>query len=214
MIVDIIIALMVIIALVVGWRKGFIVQLLQLAGIYIAILVAPDFAEEVGEYFSQDPGLAYIIGFGIIILCVWIFVWIIAPIFRKILFFDFLKKIDSLLGMSLAVVATCLIASVACSLFTSANIGKMRAEKVLELGSRGGITPESIEEYAEMLENKDARVREYFEPKYVDYKILDESILFNKFAAFGEVVCPELKEIEEDVLEWAISVKSNYESVY
>lgn len=213
MVIDIIIVALAIIALVIGWRKGFIVQLLQLAGLYAALLLAPDFADSIGEHFSEDPALAYIIGFGIIILGVWIFVWIIAPIFRKILFFEALKQLDSVLGMALAFVATGLVTAVLCSLFTTANIGEMRAEKVLELGA-AGLTPDMVEEYAEMLESKDARVREYFEPKYVDYEILDDSILFNKMASFGEAICPELKDIEEDVLEWAITVKSNYESTF
>ena len=115
--------------------------------------------------------------------------------------------------MALAVVATGLITAVLCSLFTTANIGEMRAEKVLELGSQG-LTPEMVEEYADMLENRDARVREYFEPKYVDYEVLDESILFNELAKFGEAVFPELEEIEEEVLEWALTVKSDYESAF
>ena len=89
----------------------------------------------------------------------------------------------------------------------------MRAEKVLELGSQG-LTPEMVEEYADMLENRDARVREYFEPKYIDYEVLDESILFNELAKFGEAVFPELEEIEEEVLEWALTVKSDYESAF
>lgn len=209
MIIDIILIALALIALVVGWRKGFIVQLLQVVGLYVAILLAPDYANAIGENFSTDPGLAYLIGFGIIILGV----WIIAPLFRKLLLFDFLKKIDSLLGMALAVVATGLITAVLCSLFTTANIGEMRAEKVLELGSQG-LTPEMVEEYADMLENRDARVREYFEPKYVDYEVLDESILFNELAKFGEEVFPELEEIEEEVLEWALTVKSDYESAF
>lgn len=213
MIIDIILIAIALIALVAGWRKGFIVQLLQLIGLYVAILFAPDYAGAIGENFSTDPGLAYLIGYGIIILGVWIFVWIIAPLFRKLLLFDFLKKIDSLLGMALAVVATGLITAVLCSLFTTANIGEMRAEKVLELGSQG-LTPEMVEEYADMLENRDARVREYFEPKYIDYETLDESILFNELAKFGEEVFPELEEIEEEVLEWALTVKSEYESAF
>ena len=59
MIIDIVLIAFALIALIVGWRKGFIVQLLQLIGLYIAVLIAPDFANEVGEIFTDDPGLAY-----------------------------------------------------------------------------------------------------------------------------------------------------------
>lgn len=207
MIIDVIIILLAVLSLCVGWRKGFIVQLLQLIGLYVAILLAPDFAESVGEFFSGDPGLAYLIGFVVIILVAWILIRIVAPLLRKVLIFDFLKNIDSLLGMALSFVAMVVITSVVCSLFVAANVGDMRAEKLLEFGSRG-LGSDAIEEYAELLQNKDMRVREFFEPKYVAYETLDESVLFNRLAAFGEVLCPELEDLEEDVYEWAISVKS------
>ena len=71
-----------------------------------------------------------------------------------------------------------------------------------------------IEEYAEMLENKDTRVREYFEPKYIAYEALDESKLFGPLAEFGEAICPGLEEIEEEIMEMALSIKSSYESIY
>jgi hypothetical protein len=89
------------------------------------------------------------------------------------------------------------------------NIGEMRPEKVLELGSEG-LTPDMIENYAEMLENKDAQLRDYFEPNYIAYETLDESILFGKMAQFGEVLCPELEDVKEEILEWAINVKQDY----
>ena len=207
MIIDIIIVVFAILSLILGWRKGFVVQLLQLIGLYVAILLAPDFAESVGEFFSSDPGLTYLVGFVAIILGVWVLIRIVAPLLRKILLFGFLKKVDSVLGMALSFVAMIIITSVVCSLFVTANVGEMRAEKLLEFGSKG-LTPDMIEEYAELLQNKDARVREFFEPKYIAYETLDESLLFNDLADFGEVLCPELEDLEEDVYEWAISVKS------
>ena len=97
MIIDIVLIALALIALIVGWRKGFIVQLLQLIGLYIAVLIAPDFADEVGKIFTDDPGLAYLAGFGVIIIGAWIVIWVIAPLFRKILFFDTLRALDSLL---------------------------------------------------------------------------------------------------------------------
>lgn len=213
MIIDIVLIVFALIALIVGWRKGFIVQLLQLIGLYIAVLIAPDFADEVGEIFTDDPGLAYLAGFGVIIIGAWIVIWVIAPLFRKILFFDTLRALDSLLGMVLALGTTVVITSVLCSLLVTANIGDMRPEKVLELGA-DGLSPDMIEEYAEMLENKDARVREYFEPKYIAYEALDESKLFGPLAEFGDAICPGLEEIEEEVMEMALSIKSSYESIY
>lgn len=213
MIVDIIIVVAAVIALVLGWRKGFIVQLCQLIGLYIAILLAPEFAEEIGAMVSQDPGVAYLAGFGIIIVAVWLLVWIIAPIFRKILLWDFLRKIDSLLGLALSAVAFIIITSVGCSLFSTANIGDLRPEKLLELGAQG-LSEDQIEEYVERLNSKDSTMRDCFEPRYVDFETLDQSALFYPLAALGDELCPELEEFKEDMVEWAISIASRNESTH
>lgn len=209
MVIDIILIVLAIMALIMGWRKGFIVQLLQLVGIYSVILFAPDFANEVGAIFTDDAGLAYLIGFGVIIIGAWLVIWVIAPLLRKLLLFDALIRLDSLLGMALALLTAIIITSVLCSLLVTANIGEMRADKVLELGSKG-LKPEMIEEYAEMLENRDESVMEYFEPKYIDYETLDESKLFGPLAALGDFVCPGLEDIEEEVMQIATGFKGAY----
>lgn len=206
MIIDIAILVAFIVALVLGWKRGFIAQLCMLVGLYIAILLAPVFADSVGHIFTAEPGLAYFTGFAAIIIFVWLLIWIIGPLLRKMLIFKALKKTDSMLGMFLAVLTTFIISSVLCSLFATINIGDLRADKVLELGAEG-LTEEQIEEYAEMFEERDISVREYFEPNYVDYAILDESLLFNGFAAVGDVLCPGLNNVEEEIMEWAISMK-------
>ena len=211
MILDIILIIAAIFALVMGWRRGFIVQLCQLLGLYFAILLAPEFASELGAEFSDDPGVAYIIGFAIIVVGACLLVWIIAPLLRKILFWDFIRKIDSLLGLALAALAYIIIVSVCCSLFCTANIGEMRAEKLLELGSKG-LSEEQIEDYAERLNNKDVAMRDYFEARYIDFETLDESILFYPFASVGDVLCPELEEFKEDMVEWTISLARANES--
>ena len=112
MIIDIIFIVAAIIAVISGWRRGFIVQLCQLVALYAAILLAPDFASELGHRFTADPGIAYIAGFAIIIVAAWLIIWIIAPLLRKILFWDFLRNIDSLLGMALAIIAFVVVTSV------------------------------------------------------------------------------------------------------
>lgn len=210
MIIDIIIVIATLIAIVAGWRRGFIVQLCQLAGLYFAILVAPEFADEIGEYISTDPAVAYIAGFAIIIVAAWLVVWIIAPLLRKILFWDFLRRVDSLLGMALAIVALFIIASACCSLFNTANIGEVRTEKLLELGAKN-LSEEQIEEYAELIDTKDATMRDYFTTRYVDFETLDDSILFYPLASVGDVLCPELKEFKEEMVEWTINIAANYE---
>lgn len=207
MIIDILFAVLAILSLILGWRKGFVVQLIQLIVLYAAILLAPEFADSVGEIFTDDRSLTYLIGFVAIILVSWVVIRIIAPLFRKILLFGLLKKFDSLFGMVLSFFTMAIIVSVICSLFVTANIGQMRADKVMELGTQG-IDAETMEEYVEMFEDKDLRVRDFFEPNYVSYEVLDDSLLFNHLVDIGDVICPKLEDIQEEILELAVGVKS------
>jgi hypothetical protein len=210
MVIDIVLLIVICVALIYGWRKGAIVQFLQLVGVYLAVLLAPDFADEVGAVFTEDAGLAYLIGYGVIILGAWIVLWIIAPLFRKMLFFDALRRIDSMLGMVLSFVATIIIVSVLFSLFVTANIGDIRSDKILELGT-SGLTAAEIEEYAEMLESRDESLRDYFEPKYIDYKTLDESKFFNPLAEFGEDIFPGLEKAQREIMEWTLNMAAEYD---
>lgn len=207
MIIDILFAVLAILSLILGWRKGFVVQLIQLIVLYAAILLAPEFADSVGEIFTDDRSLTYLIGFVVIILVSWVVIRIIAPLFRKILLFGLLKKFDSLFGMVLSFFTMVIIVSVICSLFVTVNIGQMRADKVMELGAQG-IDADTMEEYVEMFEDKDLRVRDFFEPNYVSYEVLDESLLFNHLVDIGDVICPKLEDIQEEILELAVGVKS------
>lgn len=208
MIIDIIIAIVALVALVMGWRRGFVVQLCQLVALYIAILIAPEFAGQIGASFSDDPGLAYIIGFVIIIVGTWLVVWIIAPLLRKILFWDFLRNVDSLLGAVLALVAMVVITSVGCSLFRTANIGEVRTDKLLELGAQN-LSPEERAEYVEKIENKDISMREYFESRYIDYDTLNESRLFMPLASMGDTLCPGLDDFKEEMMEIAVNIAAD-----
>lgn len=210
MVIDIVLLIVICVALLYGWRKGAIVQFLQLAGVYLAILLAPDYADEVGAIFTEDAGLAYLIGYGVIIIGAWIALWIVAPLFRKMLFFDALRRIDSMLGMALSFVATIIIVSVLFSLFVTANIGDMRSDKILELGT-SGLTAAEIDEYAEMLESRDESLRDYFEPKYIDYKTLDESKFFNPLAEFGKDIFPGLEEAQREIMEWTLNMAAKYD---
>ena len=209
MVIDIVLLVVACLALLYGWRKGAIVLLLQLVGIYMAILLAPDYADRVGGLITDDQGLAYLLGYVVIILGAWIVLWIIAPLFRKILFFDALRKVDSLLGMLFSFLATGVIVSVLLSLFVTVNIGTMHPEAILELGS-SGLTPEQIEEYADMIESKDESLRDYFEPRYIDYKTLEESKFFYPLADFGASICPSLKIVQQQIMEWTLNMAMEY----
>ena len=210
MVIDILLLIVACVALLYGWRKGAVVLLLQLVGIYVAILLAPDYADDVGAIITEDQGLAYLLGYAAIILGAWIVLWIIAPLFRKILFFDALRKVDSLLGMAFSFLATGVIVSVLLSLFVTANIGVIRTDKVLELGS-SGLTTEQVEEYTDMIERKDKDLRDFFEPKYINYETLDESKFFYPLANFGEEIFPSLKVVEQQMMEWTLNTVAKYD---
>lgn len=210
MVIDILLLIVACVALLYGWRKGAVVLLLQLVGIYVAILLAPDYADDVGAIITEDQGLAYLLGYAAIILGAWIVLWIIAPLFRKILFFDALRKVDSLLGMAFSFLATGVIVSVLLSLFVTVNIGVIRTDKVLELGS-SGLTTDQVEEYTDMIERKDKDLRDFFEPKYIDYKTLDESKFFYPLANFGEEIFPSLKVVEQQMMEWTLNTVAKYD---
>lgn len=210
MVIDILLLIVACVALLYGWRKGAVVLLLQLVGIYVAILLAPDYADDVGAIITEDQGLAYLLGYAVIIIGAWIVLWIIAPLFRKILFFDALRKVDSLLGMAFSFLATGVIVSVLLSLFVTANIGVIRTDKVLELGS-SGLTTEQVEEYTDMIERKDKDLRDFFEPKYIDYETLDESKFFYALANFGEEIFPSLKVVEQQMMEWTLNTVAKYD---
>ena len=210
MVIDIILLIIACVALFYGWCKGAIVLLLQLVGIYVATLLATDYADKVGSMLTDDTGMSYLLGYIIIIVVVWLFVWIIAPLFRKLLLFDFLIKFDSVLGVLFSIVATVVIISVSFSLFTTANLGSVRPEKVLELGS-SGLTPEQIKEYADMIERKDESLRDYFEPKYIDFETLEESKFFYPLADFGAKICPGLEDVQYQMMEWALNMAAKYD---
>ena len=210
MVIDILLLILACVALLYGWRKGAIVLLLQLVGIYMAILIAPDYADNIGAYVTDNQAVAYVVGYAAIILAAWILLWIIAPLFRKILFFDALRSIDSLLGMIFSFLGMAVVMSVLLSLFVTVNIGEVRTDKILEL-SKMDLSDAEIEEYADMIERKDINLRDYFEPKYLDYKTLDESKFFYPLVDFGVAICPTLKEAQQQMMEWTLNMAAKYD---
>ena len=210
MVIDILLLILACVALLYGWRKGAIVLLLQLVGIYMAILIAPDYADNIGAYVTDNQAVAYVVGYAAIILAAWILLWIIAPLFRKILFFDALRSIDSLLGMIFSFLWMAVVMSVLLSLFVTVNIGEVRTDKILEL-SKMDLSDAEIEEYADMIERKDINLRDYFEPKYLDYKTLDESKFFYPLVDLGTAICPSLDEAQHKMMEWTLNTVAKYD---
>ena len=137
-------------------------------------------------------------------------VGIVAPLLRKILLFDVLKGFDSLIGMLFSFASAVVIISVTLSLFETVNLGSVRTDKLLELGS-SSLTSEQIEEYVAMIERKDESLRDYFEPKYVDFETLNESVLFYPLANFGAAICPGLQDVQHQMVEWTLNMAAKYD---
>ena len=62
-----------------------------------------------------------------------------------------------------------------------------------------------------MIEHKDERLRDYFEPKYVDYETLAESKVFYPLANFGATICPTIKDAERQMMEWTLNTIAEYD---
>lgn len=210
MIIDIVALILLIISLVLGIRRGLIVQLCHLIGLYIAIMVAPDIATPIGLIFFDNPGIAFIVGFILVVAVVLLFVWIVAPLLRKLLFWNALRAVDSLLGAILSVATMVIAIAAACSIFNTMNLGELKAEKLIALGASH---PE-VEEHKAMiaqLQERKADMRDYYEPRYVEFEYLDSSIIFNHMSKLGDMLVPNIKKIETEMTNFAVeTIVSEY----
>jgi membrane protein required for colicin V production len=109
---DIITALFAIIALLNGWRKGFISQLCSLVGILGGIALAITFNGEVGALFGIDPAYVKPVGFIITFLVTSIAMSFIAKIVGSLFSAIGLGGLDSLLGVALSMLKYALVLSV------------------------------------------------------------------------------------------------------
>lgn len=196
--IDILVAILLILALVLGIKRGFVVQLCHLIGLYMAMLLAPKFATEVGMLVMDDVGKAYLAGFIIIIAAALILIWIIAPIIRAIVVWRPLKFIDVLLGGALNLVTMTIIIAALFAIFDRINIGSsIRQEalhEIVENHTEGDIKEKVMNlAEAEVTDEK----RQYFEHRYISYEILSASKSFYPLADLGRRLLPSLKNIDE-----------------
>lgn len=196
--IDILVAILLILALVLGIKRGFVVQLCHLIGLYMAMLLAPKFATEVGMLVMDDVGKAYLAGFIIIVAAALILIWIIAPIIRAIVVWRPLKFIDVLLGGALNLVTIIIIIAALFAIFDRINIGSsIRQEalhEIVENHTEGDIKEKVMNlAEAEVTDEK----RQYFEHRYISYEILSASKSFYPLADLGRRLLPSLKNIDE-----------------
>jgi hypothetical protein len=176
-----------------GWKRGFVVTLCHLVGLVLAFLVAPSLAGPIGSIFFSDTIKAYIIGFIIIVAVAIVLVKIFAPMLRAIIVWDPFKRWDALCGAILNVVIAALTLGSLFTIFDQANIGNVpRREAFEELAESG-----SAEDIMAFADGDIKGLRKYFEPRYVDYEVLESSVTFYPLARFGDIVTPSVSVVKD-----------------
>ena len=118
---DIITLIFALLAVVNGWRKGFITQLCSLVGIIGGVALAVAFGAKVGSMFGIDPAFSKPIGFIITFAVSTIATSFIAKILSSIFSTIGLGGLDSLLGIALSALKYGLILSVIFVAFENLN---------------------------------------------------------------------------------------------
>ncbi len=126
---DIIVSILVLIALVNGWRKGLTIQVCSIIAIIGGIWLASSFGAEVGDLFKIEPRFAKAAGFLTIFLVVLILLATLSRLVKKIFSFVGLGVLDSIFGALISVAKVVLILGILCSAFDSLNAGGRIVEK-------------------------------------------------------------------------------------
>ncbi len=201
MVIDIIYIVALLIAIIIGIRQGLITQIFMLIALVTTALVAPTVAAPLGLMFTDNELLAFTAGFGIMLLGAVVLVWLIAPLIKRLIIGKTLSRINSFLGACIAFATTVLLLGVASTIFNTANIGDPNTEKIeayvneCSNGQSEEELREGIDNLGDIL-NKRASMREFFKPRFVEYKTLNESVLFEYFMWVGDNICPEIEELQ------------------
>ena len=126
---DIAVSVLALIALVSGWRKGFIAQICGIVAIVGGIWLAASLGSEVGAIFNLETQYTKPAGFLVIFLAVLIALAIVSRVIKSLFSFVGLGFVDSIFGGLLSIAKTALILGVLCSAFDSLNAGVGLVEK-------------------------------------------------------------------------------------
>lgn len=206
MVIDIIVAILAVWMFILGLRRGFIVELCHLVGIYAAVLLAPKFATQVGSLVMDDPGKAYLAGFFLIVACAVLLVWIIAPLVRMMVVWKPIRFIDSLLGGLLSLATLVVVASSLLAVFDRINLGtEIRNDKLAEMFVEyEGRENELVEKLRTLNEGDvDGQMREFFHHKYISYETLSGSATYFPLVHLGVKIAPTIKLIDGYIREEA-----------
>lgn len=119
--VDIITLVVVLLAIVRGWRKGFASQLLALIAVIIGILLAVKYCEVVGTWLHVTPAVRSALGFIVTFVAVLIAVTILSKLLQGALSHMGLKSMDTLFGIVLSFIQAAVILCIAYSSFDAVN---------------------------------------------------------------------------------------------
>ena len=198
---DIIVIIAMLLAFYIGYRRGFIVSLIHLVGIYLATLLAPAIAEPIGSIFMGDSKyLAFVAGFFLVVAAAIFILWFVAPIIGKLIFLNPFKRFDKLLGGVLNLVVVLVVTAGLFAAFDYANISnepdveKISAYVDEKIEDGEGVSKEDVLALA----NGDiTTMRMFFKSRFVDYETLDKSTFFNSLASFGHAIAPSLDGLNE-----------------
>ena len=202
--IDVVVIIALVWAFILGIKRGLVVQLCHLVGLYMAMLIAPRFASDVGSLFMDDPGKAYLAGFVIIVAAALILIWVIAPIIKAVVVWKPIKGVDTIMGGVLNIATSLIVIAALFSIFDRINLSpNIKQEKLLEMvqSHDEGDIKEKILALSQA--DIDGQMREYFEHKYISYETLDKSISFFPLAKFGTRAIPTIKHFDSKIREEA-----------
>ncbi len=118
---DLLVCIVLALAVWNGWRRGCILQLCSLAGLFIAVWLAAQFGAAVGRFVGLKGEAVAPGGFVIVLLVALCAAAVVGRALRKLLHFAGLGVVDVLLGIALAVVKYALLLSVLFTAFERMN---------------------------------------------------------------------------------------------
>ena len=120
---DIIVCIIVVAAVIDGWRRGFVVQAVGLAAIILGLVVASRTGAAAGARLGIDERYAAAAGFFIVFLCVAVVLMLLGRFMRKLFKFVGLGILDVLLGILLSLLKAALVLGILCTIFDKINDG-------------------------------------------------------------------------------------------
>lgn len=105
-----------------GWRRGFVWQVVQIVVLLAALYTATYFSQEVGEMLGMKHDVAAVGGFIAIFFVALVAMFVLGYITRTMFHAIGLKGVDALLGTALGGVKALLIMGIVFSWFMSFNL--------------------------------------------------------------------------------------------